>query len=125
VRLSTLCGPLDPSGINGFAAAYFEYNPAFPSETQPGSTSIYAGDAGQSGTPMQFGFWVFPFESFEVVVSTVLTGAAAQNCNNYTLTVQIGKTASRVSSVGAAGGAGASTATVAAAASRRAGAVDK
>jgi hypothetical protein len=87
VRLATACGPLDPTGVNGFSTSYFFYDPADPSD--PGS--VYAGDAGQSGTPMQYGFVVLPFESFEVVVSTV--DIDLQNCNNYRLTVSYGKTA--------------------------------
>jgi hypothetical protein len=97
VRLVTNCGPFDPLHVNGFAAAYFFYNPNL---TVTGLAKYqYAGDAGQSQSPMQFGFGVAPFDSFFVVVSTVgdnilpLTLTAFQNCQNYALTVQIGKTA--------------------------------
>jgi hypothetical protein len=97
VRLTTNCGPFDPTHVNGFAAAYFFYNPNL---TVTGLAKYqYAGDAGHSQSPMQFGFGVAPFDSFFVVVSTVgdnilpLTFTAFSNCNNYALTVQIGKTA--------------------------------
>jgi hypothetical protein len=88
VRLRTNCGVFDPLQINGFAAAYFFYNPDLTAVVNP---YVYAGDAGQSGSPMQFGFGVEPFQTFEVVVSTV--DLDLLNCNNYLLTVQIGKTA--------------------------------
>lgn len=86
VRLRTACGPIDPVGVNGFVVAYegVGYNPLDPSLN-------WIADAGQSGQPMQFGVVVAPFETFQVVVSTV--DVDLLNCNSYTLVVQIGKTA--------------------------------
>jgi hypothetical protein len=98
VRLRTNCGPFDPALVNGFSAAYTAYDPAFPDGLQNPLFSTLIGDAGQSGSPMQYGFVVAPFETFQVVVATVgdvVVGPPDpfENCNSYQLTVQIGKTA--------------------------------
>ncbi len=76
VRLRDACGPFDPSGINGFVAAYFsnEYDPTDPEgatlDGQSPTGQVLIGDAGQSGQPMQFNTVVNRFQTFEVVVST-------------------------------------------------------
>jgi hypothetical protein len=101
VTLQHQCGPADVDNINAFAAAYDDssYDP-----TNPGAGWI--GDAGQSGSPERFGIVVAPFQTFEVVVSTVEDAVvqpppevgpeqvpAGTGCVSYTLTVRIGKTA--------------------------------
>jgi hypothetical protein len=96
VRLRTSCGPFDPTLVNGFSAAYTSYDPAAP-DGGPAPFSTLIGDAGQSGSPMQYGFVVAPFETFQVVVATV--DLDFENCNSYQLTVQIGKTARVAGSV--------------------------
>ncbi len=106
VRLFHSCGPADVDNINAFAVAYADslYDPSDPA-------AAWAADAGQSSSPEQFGFRVGPFQSFEVVVSTVEEGEvippppppaiqpfqapAGTGCVSYTLTVQIGKSATQ------------------------------
>ena len=89
--------------INAFAVAYDD------SSDDPADPSFgWIGDAGQSGSPERFGFFVAPFQTFEVVVSTVEGGGETKSrkaacrpeqippgtgCVSYSLMVQVGKAA--------------------------------